>query len=141
MLTTPPAVSIQISKVVVAMLDERRVKGYVYNFSPIRDVFSVFPSENSPKKDAVEIKLIGVKAIFFVKTFTGNPAYRDTRALDAARRGRKIEVAFFDGEKLTGTTEAYHPQKPGFFLFVADPKSNNVRVYVVNANVRSVRFL
>ena len=57
------------------------------------------------------------------------------------KRGRKIEAAFSDGETLVGATEAYHPQKSGFFMFLADPKSNNTRVFVVNKNLRHIKFL
>ena len=53
----------------------------------------------------------------------------------------KIEILFKDGEKLVGRSEAYNPQKPGFFLFPADPKSNNVRIFIVNKNVHKVNFI
>ncbi len=133
----------QVNKVVVAFLDGRRVKGFVYNFSAARDSFSVFPREDSPREAAVEVKMKDLKAVFFVKDFVGNPEYRDSSspAQLELKRGRKIEVTFADGEKLPGTTEAYHPQKLGFFLFPADPGSNNIRVFVVNKNVRHCKFL
>jgi len=50
-------------------------------------------------------------------------------------------VTFRDGEKLVGTSEAYNPQKLGFFLFPADGKSNNSRIFIVNKNVQKVKFL
>lgn len=55
--------------------------------------------------------------------------------------GRKIEVTFFDGEKIVGTTQAYNPSHKGFFVFPADGKGNSLRVFVVNWNVRDVKFL
>ena len=131
----------QANKVVVAFLDGRRVRGYVYNFSALRDAFSVFPQENSRKQDAVEIKMNDLKAIFFVKDFAGNREYQDDALPELLKRGRKIEAAFSDGETLVGATEAYHPQKSGFFMFLADPKSNNTRVFVVNKNLRHIKFL
>ena len=131
----------QANKVVVAFLDGRRVRGYVYNFSALRDAFSVFPQENSRKQDAVEIKMKDLKAIFFVKDFAGNREYQDDALPELLKRGRKIEAAFSDGETLVGTTEAYHQQKSGFFMFLADPKSNNTRVFVVNKNLRHIKFL
>ena len=131
----------QANKVVVAFLDGRRVRGYVYNFSALRDAFSVFPQENSRKQDAVEIKMKDLKAIFFVKDFAGNREYQDDPLPELLKRGRKIEAAFSDGETLVGATEAYHPQKSGFFMFLADPKGNNTRVFVVNKNLRHIKFL
>jgi hypothetical protein len=59
----------------------------------------------------------------------------------APGHGRKVEVTFQDGEKMAGTTEAYNPQKLGFFLFPADTESNNTRVFIVNSNVQKVLFL
>jgi len=96
---------------------------------------SVFPQENSRKQDAVEVKMKDLKAIFFVKDFAGNREYQDDVLPELLKRGRKIEAAFSDGETLIGATEAYHPQKSGFFMFLADPKSNNTRVFVVNKNL------
>lgn len=55
--------------------------------------------------------------------------------------GKKIEVTFNDGEVLVGTTMGYDAQRPGFFLFPADDKTNNTRMFVVMAAVKSVRFL
>ena len=141
LITPPSATAVQSNKVVVALVDKRRVKSFVYNFSPARETFSVFPNEAAPKSDATEIKLKDVKAVFFVKDLAGNSARNDAQSPDRLGRGRKMEIVFRDGETVIGTTEAYHPQKPGFFLFPADPESNNARTFVVNANLRSVKFL
>src|SRR3989449_10991113 len=88
----------QANKVVVAFLDGRRVKGYVYNFSALRDAFSVFPHENSRKQHAVEIKMKDLKAIFFVKDFVSNREYQDDPLPERLKRGRKIEAPLSDGE-------------------------------------------
>jgi len=82
-----------------------------------------------------------VKAIFFVKDFAGNRERKDCYdALDSAH-GRKLEVTCSDGEKILGTTEAYNPKKSGFFMFPADRDSNNSRIFIVNANVSTVKML
>lgn len=132
---------VQSNKVVVALVDNRRVKGFVYNFSAVRETFSVFPTESAQKSEANDIRLKDVKAVFFVKDFTGNSARSDLQSPEQLRRGRKMEIVFRDGERMIGTTEAYHPQKPGFFMFPADGEGNNTRVFVVNASLRSVKFL
>jgi len=136
-----PGSGIQSNKVVVALVDKRRIKGFVYNFSAVRETFSVFPTESAQKSEANDIRLKNVKAVFFVKDFVGNSARSDVQSPEQLRRGRKMEIIFRDGEKMIGTTEAYHPQKPGFFMFPADADGNNTRVFVVNANLRSVKFL
>src|SRR5215470_2999346 len=127
-----PGAAVQTNKVVVALVDSRRIKGFVYNFSPLRETFSVFPTESAQKTDAKDIRLKDVKAVFFVKDFMGNSARNDVQSLEQLRRGRKMEITFRDGEKMMGTTEAYHPQKPGFFMFPAETDGNNARVFVVN---------
>jgi len=136
-----PGSGVQSNRVVVALVEGRRVKGFVYNFSPLRGTFSVFPTESAPKADANDIRLKDVKAVFFVKDFLGNSARSDVQSPEQLRRGRKMEITFRDGETMIGTTEAYHPQKPGFFMFPADADGNNMRIFVVNANLRSVKFL
>jgi hypothetical protein len=136
-----PPQTIHENKVVVACLDGQRLKGYIANFLPTRDSFRLFPAENSPLDAGKDIRLSALKAIFFVKDFAGHSEHRDTYDVNAAGHGRKIEVTFPDGEKIIGTTEGYNPQKPGFFVFPADPESNNIRVFVVNRNSLKVTRL
>src|SRR5262249_9211201 len=68
-LLTPqtPGTGVQSNKVVVALVDKRRIKGFVYNFSAVRETFSVFPTESAHKNEANDIRLKDVKAVFFVK--------------------------------------------------------------------------
>jgi len=134
------------AKVVVAYLDGRRLKGYVYDFSAVKDVFFLFPDDGhadhvQPSEHGTAIKMAELKAVFFVKEFAGDPKYNEVIPAEMHRHGRKVEVTFSDGEKRFGVTEAYNRQKPGFFLFPADPKSNNDHIFVVNKNVKDVKLL
>jgi hypothetical protein len=137
----PPRSMEQLTKVVVAFLDRRRQRGYTYDFSPMRDYLNLLPPEDPLQGGGTRVNLKDVKALFFVKDFVGNRNAQESPDLDSAAHGRKIEVSFSDGEKLVGKTEGYNPQKLGFFMFPADPKSNNLRVYVITKNARFVRFL
>ena len=128
------------SKLVVACLDGRRLKGYVFNFSPLRETFRLFPEANSPPEKGVEVELAQLKALFFVKDFAGNAQYKEHYDANGSR-GRKLEVTFKDGEKIIGATEGWNPHKLGFFLFPADPGTNNLRIFVVNRNVARVQLL
>ena len=130
----------EASKLVVACLDGRRLKGYVFNFSPLRDRFRLFPEANSPPDAGKDVELADLKALFFVRDFTGNSQYVERYDINGSR-GRRLEVTFKDGEKIIGTTEGWTPQKLGFFLFPADPMTNNLRIFVVNRNVAQVRLL
>ena len=72
-----------------------------------------------------------LKAIFFARDFVGNSEYGESQELGPQSQSRKAEVPFRDGEKLVGTTDTYNPQRVGFFLVPADPRSNDLRVFVI----------
>jgi hypothetical protein len=131
---------VSLNKVVVAYLDGRRLSGRVMDFSTAKDVFRLIP-EGEGQQKGQEVALKDLKAVFFVKDFRGNRAYRESQKLVDGKPGRKVEITFFDGEKIVGTTQAYDPKKSGFFVFPADAKSNSMRIFVVNWNVRDVKFL
>jgi hypothetical protein len=59
------------------------------------------------------------------------------------RRGKCLlrEIARKDGEILQGSVLGYSPKESGFFLFPVDPKSNNMKAFVVNASVKNFRYL
>jgi hypothetical protein len=130
-----------LNKVVVAFLDGRRSRGRVYDFSPLKDTFRLVGENDSPQQKGSEINLKELKALFFVKDFKGDSRYKESKKVADGKPGRKVDVTFFDGEKIVGTTQGYNPQQKGFFVYPADAKSNSLRIFVVNWNVRDVKFL
>jgi hypothetical protein len=126
------------SKVVVAYLDGRRLKGRLHTLSTALNFFRLFPEESSPENAGIEIKFEEVKAVFFVKDFVGDSQRRDLSDAQPHEHGRVLQITFKDGEKITGVSETYHREKIGFFLFPADRDGNNVRIFVVNQNVLRV---
>lgn len=131
----------QPNKSVIAFQDGRRLKGYIYNFSAIKDTFRLLPAEDPFHQKGVEVEMKDLKAVFFVKDFIGDPGQQKVPHVEPPKHGRKIEVTFNDGEVIQGSTETYNPQKPGFFMFPADSSSNNLRIFIVNRNVREVKYL
>ena len=129
-------------KVVARYIDGKVAKGLSQDFFPNKDHFHIYPADKS-SGETVEILLKELKAVFFVRDFVGNFQYNERKEYLEGDKpsGRKIEVMFKDGEVLVGTTLGYDPSRPGFFLFPADPKSNNVRVFAVTTSVKKVRFL
>ena len=131
-------------KMVIRFADGRIEKGYSQDFFPNKPLFHLFkklpPSESSMSK---EIRVAELKAIFFVKSFAGNPDYKERKRFveGDVTQGRKAEVAFLDGEILQGSVLGYDPKSSGFFLFPSDPKSNNRRVFVMNNAVKKFRYL
>ena len=136
---TPLAQSSGPIKIVAAMLNGKRMKGFTLDFSALRDKCRVFPSANAPASQSQEIDLREAKAVFFVKEFEGMQG-REAQPTSPGH-GRKIEVTFLDGERLEGTTEGYNPQKLGFFMVPSDPSGNILRTFVINANVKRARWL
>jgi len=129
------------NRIVVRYQDGRLTKGFTTDFMPNKDVFHVTPSDALPGAKTVTVNMLELKAVFFVKDFGGNREYHDKAIVDEHIHGRKIEVIFRDGETIGGKTEGYNPQKLGFFMVPGDPASNNIRVFVVNANTQHVRFM
>lgn len=139
-MSLPPISIEKMNRAVVAFLDGRRLKGYLFNFSALKESFRLFPEGPAGQQSGTDILMKDLKAIFFVKDFAGNPGYANTPGDEPPKHGRKVLVTFRDGEELSGATEAYNPQKPGFFVFPQDEKGNNLRVFVVNKNVRQVKM-
>ncbi|MCL6614355.1 MAG: hypothetical protein K6U03_07055 [Firmicutes bacterium] len=129
-------------KVVARYLDGRVVKGYTWNFFPDRPRFHISPvaDKNSPYLEEVALK--DLKAVFFVKDFKGDPNYDERRYFQDGEKlqGRKVKVHFLDGEMLVVTTLGYDPNRLGFFLLPVDPKSNNIRVFVVSSAIKSLNW-
>jgi hypothetical protein len=127
-------------KVVVRYSSGKVVKGFTQDFFPNKDRFHLY-SAAKPSGDPMEVLVKELKAVFFVRDFTGNSQYNERKKYVEGEQptGRKVEVTFADGEVLVGTTLGYDPNRPGFFLFPADPKSNNMRLFAVSSFVKKVR--
>ena len=131
------------NKVVVRFQNGTVMKGFTADFMPNKDVFHLTPGDAQPGSPPLRVSIKDCKALFFVKDFEGDPKYDEKKEFDPARNlgGRKIKVVFKDNEILIGTTQGYQPDRPGFFVFPADPKSNNDRSFVVSAATKQVSFL
>ena len=131
------------SKIVARYRDGRTLKGTTQNFFPNKPVFHVIRQGGTGPGDVIEVNLDDLKAIFFVRDFTGNAKHVERKKLSPGDRpqGRMMEVTCKDGEVIVGTTTGYDPKRPGFFLFPIDASANNARVYVVASAVRTARFL
>ena len=126
-------------KIVVKYRDGKLLRGHTNNFSASRSQLHV--SKEPQGGESVFVPVAQLKAIFFVRTFEGDPWYVEKTTFSARASGRKIEVTFHDDEVLVGSTLSYRHDGQGFFVYPADLKSNNVRVFVVLGAVRHLRFL
>lgn len=119
------------SSVVAHFLDGKVVKGFTQDFFPPQPSFHVV---SDVAEMPVQVRCSTLKALFFVKDLSGNPQRTDLRGFIAGppetTHGRKIAIRFPDGELLCGYSHSYSPRRAGFFIFPADPGSNNLRVFV-----------
>jgi hypothetical protein len=130
-------------KVVVRYRNGSLIKGYTNDFFPNKPSFHIHPIESGQTEKGIEVVIDQLKAIFFVKDFSGDPSHHDQKHFAESQQlpGRKAEVRFTDGEVLIGSTMGYDPKRPGFFMAPADSESNNLRVYVISRAVSGFRFL
>ena len=126
------------NKIVVHFMDGTVKKGFATDFDKEAEKFHL---KDKDTQEPHEVEISTLKAVFFVKDFEGNPDYQERHDFDRAGLGKKIRVIFRDGEMIVGYTTGYSPDRPRFFLFPADPHSNNERIFVVTASTQSVEFL
>ena len=126
--------------VVIRYADGRIIKGFTNDFFPNKPAFH---TGSGPGDKGVQVQVRDLKAVFFVRDFEGNPEYDETKAFaqGQAVQGRKVQVTFRDGERLVGSVLGYDPNRPGFFMVPPDPRSNNMRVFVVSDAVKTFDFL
>jgi hypothetical protein len=131
--------SISWQKVVARFRDGRLVRGYTADFHPSKPQLHLSAEPHS--NDTLFLHLSQLKALFFVRDFAGDQMRVDRQEFGLAPQGRKVAVTFNDGEILLGSTLGYRGEGNGFFVHPADPRSNNLRVFVAPGSTQQVRFL
>jgi len=132
-----------MNRIVAHFQDGQLLKGFTTDFLPAKDHFHITGEGEPAGSKPREVKVAELKALFFVKTFEGNPQRHDPAAVAETRasQGRRIRVVFKDGETVVGTTQGYDRSRPGFFVVPVDANSNNERCFVVAAATQEVSFL
>jgi hypothetical protein len=132
-----------MNRIVARFQDGRILKGFTTDFLPSKDRFHLFPEEGSPGVKPAEVIIAELKALFFVKSFAGNPEHEEPSDFpgDKPGAGRRIRIIFKDGEIMSGTTQGFDRSRPGFFVVPVDPGSNNERCFVVTAATDKVLFV
>jgi small nuclear ribonucleoprotein (snRNP)-like protein len=132
-------------KVVLKYKNGKKIKGWVDNFNPNRDIFFLHPLKEYSDSEKLDIRVSDLKAIFFVKDFIGNSDYKKVRTFENYNLNiptqRRVIAHFQDGEKLYGTSYSYNPTKIGFFIYPVDRGDNNLRIFAINTAIEEVEFL
>ena len=127
------------NKVVVHMREGVVHKGVTHDFQPNAETFHLLPAEGGGIP--MRLSLRSMKALFYVRDYLGNRDYQSRREFEATlREGRRAIVTFDDGETIWGVVPHYDPNALGFDFYPSDPDDNNLRIFVINASVRSVEF-
>jgi hypothetical protein len=126
----------QAHRIVIHFLDHSLLKGHARFFFHHQMQLLVETLEGEERL----IPLTTVKAVFFVRSFTGDRKRREQKRFTTAspRFGDAVRVTFLDGELLVGRSIGYRPENRGFYVKPADPDSNNEMVYVPQTSVREV---
>jgi hypothetical protein len=123
------------NRVVARFSDGRMIKGYTYDFSPSKKSFHIISSTEKDRKNADEIALADLKAVFFVDSFEGrkdHPAAKDLNAQEGQIDSTfKVKATFYDGETMTGSTLTFNRDREGFFMIPIDREGNNTRIFVI----------
>jgi hypothetical protein len=129
-------------KVVVHYRTGALLKGHTSDFSPASGSFTITRSDQVDAPP-LSVHLSDLKAVFFVRDFVGDATYDEIKAFShpVPPGVHRIEAHMLDGEVLVGSAESYEPEREGFFLVPADPRSNNARCFVVAAAVKRLSVI
>ena len=119
-----------MSNLVVAnLLDGRVVKGTSLDVDPARPVCHIRTETGREK-----VRLADAKALFFVRSLTGNKDRNDVHQVQPedvrAKGSARIDLVFKDGERIAAFTNRYPPRGAFFFVVPVDTGSNNTRILV-----------
>jgi hypothetical protein len=126
------------NQIVAHYLDGKLLKGVSNDFSPARPSFHLQDAETG---EMTEVTLADLKAVYFVKSLSGDSEYKESQDGERPGYGRRIRVRFKDGEVLIGYTSGFAPNRPTFFVYPADPNSNNEKVLVITAATEEAGFV
>lgn len=126
------------NQIIVRFTDGKILKGTTADLFPNKAIFHLNCKGSAALQ---EIDIYYLKAVYFVKSFEGNPDYQEKDDIERVGFGKKIKVHFKDGETLVGYTQGYSPNRDIFIVFPSDPDSNNEKVFVMANATSKVSFM
>ena len=130
-----------MQRIVAHFQDGRVIKGFTADFLRAKSQFHMTGQEPSAGTAPTEVRVPDLKALFYVKSFEGDPKHQRSNDPSQAGAGRRLRVVFKDGEVMVGTTQGYDRSRPGFFVVPVDTAGNNERCFVVAGATQEVAFL
>ncbi len=139
-------------KAVLHYIDGTIRKGYVPEDFDGKTEHVEFQELDSTEVELVE--LTRLKAIFFVRDFSGKPSYREQKRYGISERlGKRVFLKFKDGEVMLGYLTSELPWEKGFFIsgsknrgagfFIkpVDQNSNNLEIFVVSKSLKDITIM
>jgi small nuclear ribonucleoprotein (snRNP)-like protein len=126
------------NQIIVRFSNGKILKGTTADLFPNKALFHLKDNDSGALQ---EIGIYNLKAVYFVKSFEGNPDYHEKTDIERVGLGKKIKVHFKDGETLVGYTQGYSPNRDIFIVFPCDPDCNNEKVFVVTKAADMVSFI
>ena len=132
-------------KVIARKLNGEILKGYVEE-----SLDPVSGKENSIiitslTEELIRVPKSDIKALFFVRKFSGNKEYSEVKFFESQPRidGLWVRVYFFDDEAIEGivANSMSFLIEDGFYLKPPDPNSNNRLMYIVKSALKDFTVL
>jgi hypothetical protein len=127
-----------INTVVARFIDGRLIKGTSLDIDPAKPSCHI----RTPDGAIYTVELMELKALFFVKSLSGNATHSEAMELQPADRRQfgsaLVELTFADGERMVGLTNRAQPNGAFFFVLPVDSRSNNIRVLVNRSALKSI---
>jgi len=132
-------------KVIVRKIDGEILKGYVeQGLEPIGSKDEGV-TVTSLTDQVLHIPKREIKALFFVRKFSGNKDYSEVKFFESQPRidGLWVRLSFFDNEAIEGVVAntINFLVEDGFYLKPPDPNSNNRLMYVVKSALKDFTVL
>jgi hypothetical protein len=130
-------------KVIARKIDGQIVKGYVESMPDLGESANI--TLISLTEEVLKIRKEEMKALFFVRKFSGNKEYSEVKFFETQPKidGLWVRVTFYDAELIEGivTNDIRFLLDDGFYLKPPDPNSNNRLVYVVKMALKEFAVL
>lgn len=130
-------------KVILRKLSGEVLKGYIEGTPDLLTTDRLTIS--SLTEERIEISKQEVKALFFVRKFTGNKEYSEVKFFESQPKidGLWVRLHFVDGESIEGivANTIKFLVEDGFYLKPPDPNSNNRLMFVVKSALKDFTVL
>lgn len=130
-------------KVIARKVDGQILKGYMETIPDLASANAIILL--SLTEEVIKIPKMEMKALFFVRKFSGNKEYNEVKFFESQPKidGLWVRVTFYDQELIEGivANSIQFLIEDGFYLKPPDPNSNNRLMYVVKNALKEFTVL